>query len=311
MSQPEDVTLAICTRERPEMLSLALRSFTTATPRGVQILVVDSASTTSKTREVAEAAGVDYVRSDVKGLSIARNLAIKTSGRAIVVYTDDDCQAVAGWLDPILLRFEVPTVGAVTGRMLDHTMLGAAVSTPPDRVFRETIEGLDAGHGAIMSFRRDILVTLGGFDPVLGAGRELGGAEDLDIFCRILDSGQQIVFEPACIIHHVHTRQGGAYTQLHRGYGLGLGALATKWVRLKPKVGTTMAVVVIKRTLWRALSNRTNPRRRKADMALLGGFLTGFLKATRYRMNGRTFVDVHPPDPITLSVASGRSGDES
>ena len=74
MPRPEDVTLAICTRERPEMLASALASFTAVTPPGVQILVVDSASTTPATWEVADAAGVDYVRSDIKGLSIARNL---------------------------------------------------------------------------------------------------------------------------------------------------------------------------------------------------------------------------------------------
>lgn len=309
--QPEDVTLAICTRERPEMLRLALESFTAATPAGVQILVVDSASTTALTRQVAEDAGVDYVRSDVKGLSIARNVAIATSDRSIVVYTDDDCQAVEGWLDPILRHLESELVGAVTGRMLDHTMVGAAGSPRPHRVFERTIEGLDAGHGAIMGFRRDLLAQLGGFDPVLGAGRELAGAEDLDIFCRILDDGRRIVYEPACVIHHVHTREGGAYTQLHRGYGLGLGALIAKWLRVRPRVGAAMGAKAVKRTLSRATSNRKNPRRRKADVAMFGGIMSGFVRAMGYRMDGRVFVDTHPPAPITLKVSSSRGGDEA
>ncbi|QKJ20281.1 glycosyltransferase family 2 protein [Microbacterium hominis] len=310
MPRPEDVTLAICTRERPEMLSTALASFTSVTPPGVQILVVDSASTTWRTREVARDAGVDYVRTDVKGLSIARNVALEASSRPIIVYTDDDCAAVEGWLDPFLAQFDDTGVGCVTGRMLDHTLIGAGTSRPSRR-FSRTIEGLDAGHGAIMGFRRERVVALGGFDPVLGAGRALAGAEDLDIFCRILDDGAAIVFDPACVVHHVHTREGGAYTELHRGYGLGLGALAAKWVRMHPRVGATMIAIVVKRTISRVWRFRSNARRRSADLAMLRGFGRGALTAMRFPLTGRVFVDEHPPEPITLNVSTSSGGDES
>jgi glycosyltransferase involved in cell wall biosynthesis len=310
MPRPEDVTLAICTRERPEMLTAALASFTAVTPPGVQILVVDSASTTAATWSVAEAAGVDYVRSDIKGLSIARNLALATSRRPIIVFTDDDCAAVDGWMAPILEGFEAPAVGAVTGRMLDHTLVGTQPSPPPRR-FTRTIEGIDAGHGAIMAFRRERLVALGGFDPVLGAGRRLAGAEDLDMFCRILDDGAHIVYDPSCVVHHVHTRADDAYTVLHHGYGLGLGALTAKWVRLRAIVGVRLFAVATKRTLSRAVRNRREPRRRDADLALFRGFLGGFFIAVRFALDGRVFVDGDPPTPISLGVATRRGGDDT
>ena len=308
MPRPEDVTLAICTRERPEMLTAALASFTEVTPAGVQILVIDSASTTAATRSAAEAAGVDYVRSDIKGLSIARNLALHTSDRPIVVFTDDDCAAVDGWMAPILAGFDAPVVGAVTGRMLDHTLVGT--QPPPPRRFTRTIEGIDAGHGAIMAFRRERLVALGGFDPVLGAGRRLAGAEDLDMFCRILDDGAHIVYDPSCVMHHVHTRADDAYTELHHGYGLGLGALTAKWVRLRPIVGVRLFAIATKRTLSRAVRNRRAPRRRDADLALFRGFLRGFFIAVRFALDGRVFVDDDPPAPISLGIATRTGGDE-
>ena len=303
MPRPEDVTLAICTRERPEMLASALASFTAVTPPGVQILVVDSASTTPATWEVADAAGVDYVRSDIKGLSIARNLALESSRRPIVVFTDDDCAAVEGWMAPILEGFDDPTVGAVTGRMLDHTLVGTQQAPPPRR-FTRTIEGIDAGHGAIMAFRRERIVALGGFDPVLGAGRRLAGAEDLDMFCRVLDDGAHIVYDPSCVVHHVHTRADEAYTALHHGYGLGLGALTAKWVRLRAGVGLRLFAVVAKRTLSRAVHNRREHRRRDADLALFRGILGGFFTAVHFALDGRVFVDDDPPAPITLGVAT-------
>lgn len=310
MPRPDELTLAICTRERADMLAAALASFTAVTPSNVQILVVDSASTTSATRQVAEAAGVDYVRTDVKGLSIARNLALRTSDRPLVVFTDDDCAAVEGWIEPILARFEDQLVGAVTGRMLDHTLVGSQQAAPLRRYSR-TIEGIDAGHGAIMAFRRERLLALGGFDPVLGAGRRLAGAEDLDIFCRILDDGAHIVFDPSCVVHHVHTREDDAYTELHHGYGMGLGALTAKWVRVRLQVGMRMLVVVVKRTLSRAVRNRRAPRRRDADLALVRGFFNGFFSSVRSPLDGRVFVDEHPPTPISLNVASSRGSDDT
>ena len=204
----------------------------------MQILVVDSASTTDETRLVAVAAGVDYVRSDIKGLSIARNLALATSRRSIVVYTDDDCQGVDGWLDPVFAHFADPSVGAVTGRMLDHTH-GRRRGAAPGRLAVSRRRSRASTPGTARSWRSaaSTCSLLGGFDPVLGAGRALAGAEDLDIFCRILDDGQAIEFDPACVIHHMNTREDDAYAELHRGYGLGLGALTGKWIRLRPGVG--------------------------------------------------------------------------
>ena len=141
---PHELTVVVCTRNRAGMLAAALESITAAVPQGVEVLVVDSASDTAETREVAEAAGVGFVRSDVKGLSIARNLGLATSTRPIVLYTDDDCVAVEGWITPVLAGFDDPEVGAVTGRMLDHTLVGGDATPAPPRRYGRTLEGLDA-----------------------------------------------------------------------------------------------------------------------------------------------------------------------
>ena len=157
---------------------------------------------------------------------------------------------------------------------------------------------------------RERPVALGGFDPVLGAGRRLAGAEDLDMFCRVLDDGAHIVYDPTCVVHHVHTRADDAYTALHHGYGLGLGALTAKWVRLRARVGVRLFAIVTKRTLSRAVHNRHALRRRDADLALFRGFLGGFFAAVRFALDGRVFVDDDPPAPITLGVTMRRGGDE-
>ena len=300
MPAPHDLAVIVCTRNRATMLAAALESIGRAIPAGVEVVVVDSASDTWETREVTASSRAVYVRSDIRGLSIARDVGLRGTERPIVLFTDDDCIAVDGWTDAILARFEDPTVGAVTGRMLDHTLIDGATATGPPRRFTRTIQGLDAGHGAVMAFRRDLVLELGGFDHVLGAGRPLAGAEDLDMFCRILDAGHAIVHDPACVIHHMNTREGASYTELHLGYGLGLGALANKLVRLRFTVGLALLAVLLKRTGGRALRNLRDPRRGSADRAMLRGIRQGFVAGARMRISGTTFIDEHPPVPTPI-----------
>lgn len=299
MFSPRDVTIVVCTRERAGMLEGALGSIASTTPAETDVLVVDSASTTRATLAVADAAGVLAVRTDVKGLSIARNLGIAATDRPIIVYTDDDCLAVPGWIDALLAGFADGDVAAVTGRMLDHTLVGT--SAPARRTtFTTVLGGLDAGHGALMAFRRDALVDVGGFDDVLGAGRHLAGAEDLDIFCRLIQAGHTLVHDERAVVHHVNTREDEAYTTLHRGYGLGLGALSVKWLRSRPLLGIALFATLVKRTGLRAVRNARDRRRGPADRAMLFGIFSGALAATRLRVVDGRFVDERPPLAVVL-----------
>lgn len=301
MALPADVTLILCSRERPDLLRDALASVAAATPADVDVLVVDSGSTTDATGRVARSAGVRCVRTDVRGLSIARNIGLRATERDIVVYTDDDCIATAGWIEALLPHFDAPDVGVVTGRMLDHTKVGSTEEYHHKSHFTDIADGLDAGHGALMAFRRAPLVELGGFDEVLGAGRRFAGAEDLDAFCRMIAAGWRAVHEPASVVHHVYTRVGENYRDLLYGYGLGMGALARKWSRIDKTTGRVMLTVALSRQLRKAA--RALPRRRaraRAELAMFGGIVRGFALASRLRLDGTVFVDTHRPEPIVL-----------
>ncbi|UOE44336.1 glycosyltransferase family 2 protein [Agromyces larvae] len=308
MPAPTELTVIVCSRERPDMLARSLASIVAATPLGAEILVVDSASTGSATLDVAADAGVRAVRSDVSGLSIARNLGLASTDRPYVLYTDDDCVALDGWTDRILRHFDDPRVGAVTGRMLDHTLVTEPSSIAGVDRLERTLDGLDGGHGALMGFRRELILGLGGFDEVLGAGREFAGAEDLDAFCRVLQSGYALVHDEGAVVHHVNTREGEAYTDLHRGYGLGLGAMANKWIRTRPTVGIPMLGILLKRTAVRAVRHTRHARRGAADRAMLRGILAGLARSTRMRLDGERFVDDHRPTPVSPAAEPGRAG---
>lgn len=100
-----------------------------------------------------------------------------------------------------------------------------------------------------MAFHAATLRTLGGFDPLLGAGTPTRAAEETALFYDLLIAGYSLVFRPTAIVRHTHYRE---YTQLKqqiRGYGTGITAFYTRcllrdprrisdFVRLVPRVLT-------------------------------------------------------------------------
>lgn len=291
-----EVTVIVCTRNRPEMLRLALASMPQATPPEVDVLVIDSASDGPATRDVARELGARYVRAERPGLSIARNLGLASTRRPYVIFTDDDCLVTADWVTRAVRHFADRRVGAVTGRMLGHTREEPTEPPPAPRRLTRTTEGLDAGHGAIMAFRRELVLRLGGFDDLLGAGREFAGADDLDMFCRLLWAGSEIINDKSCVVRHAHTRAGDAYLALYRGYGLGLGALANKWLRVGLVPGVSLAAVMLRRRISGVAKDglRRGPTPARAMFA---GMVRGFVDAARFPLEAERFVDVEAAGP--------------
>jgi glycosyltransferase involved in cell wall biosynthesis len=286
-----DVTIVVCTRNRPAFLDTALASLQQSSPPECAILVVDSASETVETRDVAARYATRYLRVDIKGLSIARNAGLYSSHTEIVVFTDDDCLAVEGWIPPILAQFEDPRVDAVAGRMLD----GILDDHPQTRRFSDPLDAMDAGHGALMAFRRLRPLELGGFDEVLGAGRALAGAEDLDMFLRTARAGGVVVFEPASAVRHDHERQGDDYTALLRGYGRGLGGLIAKWRRVDPALGRAIATRTWRRATLRHLRALGDRRARDGEAAFRMGLREGMRTAASIPVSGEVLVDLERP----------------
>lgn len=272
------------------MLSRALQLVLENSPSNVQVLVVDSASDTEETRQVCLDAGVDYVRTETPGLSIARNLGLASVTAEIVVFTDDDCEPWPQWVEQISAPFSDGSIGVVTGRVAGQPR------NPPAGIYSgRPLAGLDLGHGALMAFRRMAVLGIGGFDPVLGAGRRLAGAEDLDMFCRLLRARWVAVHQPEAIVSHANVRRDAEHRRLLYGYGLGLGALVAKYCRLEPRLGLMLAGVVLARTMRRALrASAARSEHAPSDWAQVGGVLHGALIAASIRMKGENFIDPGP-----------------
>src|SRR3954454_20991642 len=100
-----DISIIICTRDRAESLRATLQHVVRAagsSTHSCEIVVIDNGSR-DDTRDVVMSAGgsagVCYVLETSPGLSIARNRALSEVESTVLLFTDDDVEVPAAWVD--------------------------------------------------------------------------------------------------------------------------------------------------------------------------------------------------------------------
>lgn len=230
-----DASVIICTRDRPEALRGCLASLAHQSLAPAEVIVVDNASRDDRTRHVAEAVGVKYIREDRPGLSLARNSGIRQASTDIVAFTDDDVILHPRWLERLVWALQSSNALAVTGLVLPaeleteaqqhfETHWGFSQGYAPlefDADFFAADKGTGCevwkiGAGANMAFHRRAFELAGDFDPRLGAGAA-GCSEDSEYWHRILSRGGKCRYEPAAVAYHYHRRDmAGLGSQIYQ-----------------------------------------------------------------------------------------------
>jgi cellulose synthase/poly-beta-1,6-N-acetylglucosamine synthase-like glycosyltransferase len=83
--------------------------------------------------------------------------------------------------------------------------------------------------GANMAFRRQVLIDIGGFDPLLGPGSPFNAiSEDLDVCGRASAIGWMGQYRPEVIVRHHHERKARDVARMAKYYSLGIGAYHMK-----------------------------------------------------------------------------------
>ena len=246
------VTVAVCTKDHPDLLKRCLTALTRmAIPPGANkpdILVVDNASKTSETRDVASSFGdVRYVLERKTGLNFARNRALREATGEILAFIDDDAVVDVTWLTGLSEAWAMePAAGAFAGQTLPlkleteaqivvETMGGFRKGFLPI-VFRKEHPAdplypcsTAFGNGCNMAFKVDVMRKIGGFDIALDMGAALPGGGDLDALYSVVRNGYDLVYEPKMLVRHEHRRDmAGLRRQIRRSWGIGCMAFLTK-----------------------------------------------------------------------------------
>jgi GT2 family glycosyltransferase len=295
------VTVAVCTRDRPDDVARCLDALQRLEYPGLELLVVDNAPASAATaRLVTGRVGVRYAREPRPGLDYARNRALAEAGGQVLAFTDDDVVVDSQWVAALAHVFrQDPRVGAVTGLVLPLEL-----ETDAQRLFeryrsfarggaRIRAEAVGAGPlagrygmtgsfgtGANMAFRREVLHQLGGFDPALGAGTPTRGGDDLDIFFRVLKAGWALVYEPTAVVYHRHRREMADLVDQIRDHGVSFSSYVVRGATLHPEERWAFARLWSRwaaRTCYRVVCPRSAPAApmRRLALAELEGLLRG------------------------------------
>jgi glycosyltransferase involved in cell wall biosynthesis len=256
---PVSLTVAVCTRARPELLAaclrsvLALRPDDPADPRHFDVLVVDNDPPDDATeRLVAGLPGVRYAREPRPGLDFARNRALAEATGTWTAFLDDDVTVDTGWLEGLEEAVaEHPDAASVTGLVLPLELTTQAQITferrggfgrgcrkrrfagaaGPDNPLYPLGAGI-FGAGCNMVLRTEAVRALGGFDEALDTGPPLPGGGDLDIWSRLARAGHSLVYEPRLLVFHRHRPDHASLRRQYWSWGEGFMAYLTKTARV-------------------------------------------------------------------------------
>jgi glucosyl-dolichyl phosphate glucuronosyltransferase len=317
------VSVIVCayTTERWNWLLDVIESLRVQTWAPKEVLVVVDHNDELYERLAATVDDVTVVKNTgPRGLSGARNTGVGLADSDVVAFLDDDAIAAPDWLERLMALYDDPEVLGVGGRVqplweagrpgyfgeeLDW-IVGCSHRGLP-RVASEVRNVI----GANMSFRTDVIRTVGGFNHSLGRqGSTPLGCEETEICIRSTMGapGCRIVYEPAALVrHHVPANRGTVRYMLSRSWSEGISkAQVSHVVGHKRALGPERRYVrsILPKAFFSAMYDwtRGDPAglgRAAAYIAVVGCTAAGYLR-------GRQLAHV-PGRPLSQPVLAGVS----
>jgi len=214
------LSVVIATLNRDETLCNTLRYFfeVETYPRFEVIVIDQSTKHDSKTLEflAAQARRMTYVTAQYKNLPRARNEGARLARGEIVVYVDDDVEPSAGFLLGHVGPYSDPAVLGVTGPAPAPGQLLRGRAEIGERVWAALMArkhmrfdvsfafSAQWAVGCNMSFRRQLIADLGGFDENF-----VGPAGDDAEFSHRVRKIGVIRYTPAAHLVHLKVPSGG------------------------------------------------------------------------------------------------------
>lgn len=207
------VSVVINTYNRGKSLRNTLLGFRYQTYPDFEVVVVNGPST-DETDDVLREFG-DAVRAyacpDVH-LSKSRNIGIAHAAGDVVAFIDDDAIPEPNWLAEIVKAYESPDVGGAGGVVYDHSgvtfqyqySVCSRIATtrfdikPPFDIYnRPGADPFIYLQGTNCSFRRELLVEIGGFNEEIEYY-----LDEVEVCMRGIDAGYQMASLPTGAVHH-------------------------------------------------------------------------------------------------------------
>jgi glycosyltransferase involved in cell wall biosynthesis len=271
-------SLIVATMNRVNELDQLLSSLERQTCRDFDVIVVDQ-NPDNRLQPVLQAhsrLSIEHLRSE-KGLSRARNVALRVAKGEIISFPDDDCwypddllETVAQWFEANP-EFDVlfTAIRAANGKL----MVPKWAPDPGPCTRKSALYSVVSITGFL---RRAVAAAVGPFNEKIGIGSAsvYQSGEDIDYYLRPLESGFRMWYEPSLTVYHPEFQAIERLTARSYEYALGVGFVLRihrfSWLDLS---------AVLMRSIGGAALNvcRGNGRRAYTYLLRAAGLLWGYV----------------------------------
>ncbi len=226
-------SLIVPTYGRLEELQIFLESLTHQIIglNSFEVIVIDQNDTIDLAETITKFSNelnIVYINSEVKGLSINRNIGMKISKGKYICFPDDDCQY---YPDTLLIAHNFLSdnnskIDACLGRIYDRLKCINIIKEWP-------IHSQVIGRYNFFKFSSSITIFCKNdsqylFDDKLGAGSYFGSCEDADYLINLLSSNKLIVYHPELHVNHPPQTSTTVSLNKFQSYQRGFGAFLRK-----------------------------------------------------------------------------------
>jgi O-antigen biosynthesis protein len=193
-----------------------------------EVIVVNDGSTDNLVGIVQEYP-VKLINTPNRGLSSARNTGLYKAKGEIVAYIDDDAYPDPHWLHYLAYAYLHSNHAGMGGPNLipgEDGLIAKCVANAPGGPVHVLVSDELAEHmpGCNMSFKRSVLLEMGGFDPIYCIA-----GDDVDVCWRVQKAGYTIGYHPSAVVWHHRRNSLKAYWKQQKGYGRAEALLEAKW----------------------------------------------------------------------------------
>ena len=184
-----------------KLLSQNLDSLKEQLNNKFEIIIVDNSDKTD-VKPIVSSYSLKYIKLNKNyGLSLARNIGIKYARGNIVIFLDDDAIPANDFVEEHINAYKEHNIFGLRGKAIPRT----------SAIYNYLASHYDYGDQVIpcyinlegnSSFKKDILIEVGGFDPAIQGA---GGGEGLELTHRIINKCKdknRLIYHPNAIIYH-------------------------------------------------------------------------------------------------------------
>ncbi len=193
-----------------------------------EVIVVNDGST-DNLADILKEYPVKVINTMNGGLSQARNTGMRAAQGEIIAYIDDDAYPDPQWLHYLAYAYSNTSHAGMGGPNIcpdEDGGIAKCVANAPGGPVHVLLTDELAEHipGCNMSFRKEALMDIGGFDPIYRAA-----GDDVDVCWRIQATGRTIGYHPSAVVWHHRRNSIKAYWKQQKGYGKAEALLEEKW----------------------------------------------------------------------------------